>query len=72
MLWKQKHWLYQYGMENHSDSFLNIDSNKFPLDTQALLSNLSEMSISHTYILSVTLTVWHSRDTSTDAWSYMQ
>lgn len=47
-------------MENHSDpvSFLNIDSNKFPSDTQALLKNLSEMFISHIqYILSVTLTV---------------
>lgn len=42
-------------MENHSDplSSLNIDSNKFPLDTQALLNNLSEMSLFHTYIPSL-------------------
>ncbi len=54
MLWKQKNWIYQYGMENHSDplSSLNIDSNKFPLDTQALLNNLSEMSISHIHPIS--------------------
>lgn len=41
-------------MENHSDplSSLNIDSNKFPLDTQALLNNLSEMSISHIHPIS--------------------
>lgn len=41
-------------MENHSDplSSLNIDSNKFPLDTQALLKNLSEMSFSHIHPVS--------------------